>query len=141
MPKKPSESAVINLPVADDQSSPAIALRSSNELLPNVITVGETITGCSESEVKNFLATADFAQRQLVQQLAEMWHGICKTASKAGKENEKAAKVSVSIKIDIDHSNIQLMDTRVTTSYSEKHVTTGEIQEDLSQTEFALKTA
>jgi hypothetical protein len=113
--------------------------RLNGEVLPNVQVCGASVTGCNDAEVKNYMATADFVCRQVGVQLADMWKGICKTAQKAGKESEKAAKVSLAVSIVIDHSNLQMMDTKVTTSYSEKHSVSGQTQEDLRQTEFVLK--
>jgi hypothetical protein len=142
--------ALLNTPASEsenqdqqDQQSqeqePSIPPRASNELLPNVINAGATITGCTESEVKNYLATADFVCRQVGMLLADKWLKICKTARAVGAENEKSAKVPVAVKIDIDHTNILLMDTRVSLSFAEKHHAQAETQEDLTQTEFNLK--
>lgn len=124
---------------SDDQGEAAPPLRANNELLPNVVSAGSTITGCSESEVKNYLATMDFICRQLSVLMADKWPKICKAARAAGELNEKSAKVPVSVKIDIDHTNILLMDTKVHLSFvPEKIHATAETTEDLSQTEFAL---
>jgi hypothetical protein len=111
--------------------------RASNEVLPCVEAASQTIVGCSDAEMKNFLATADYAARQFVVQLADHWKGICKTAANAGKD-DKPAKVKVAYGVEIDHTNVLMMDTRVTLAYSEKHVSSDDTQEDLTQTEFAL---
>lgn len=119
--------------------APSIPPRNSNEVLPIVDTVAATVTTCSDSEVKNFMATADFVLRELAVLLAGKWPQICKTARTAGIESEKTAKVSLAVKIDIDHTNILLMDTKVAMSFSEKHRVEAERQEDLTQVEFTLR--
>lgn len=116
---------------------PSAPARLSNEVLPCVEASAQTITGCTDAEIKNFLATADFIARQSCVQLADHWKGICKTARNAGKE-EKAAKVKVAVGIDIDHTNLRIMDTKVAMSYSEKHSSQADTQEDLGQTNFVL---
>jgi len=122
-----------------DAAAPAIPQRMNADVLPNVETAASTITGCSDSEVKNYMATADYICRQTGVQFADLWKEICQVAKKNGRDGEKAAKVSISIKVEIDHTNILLHSTKVQTGFGEKHGRSDEIQEDLSQTEFNLK--
>lgn len=122
-----------------DELPPSIPPRTSNEVLEIVNTVAATVSNCSDSEVKNFMATADFTLRELAVLMADKWPQICKTARAAGAESEKAAKVSLAVKIDINHTNILLMDTKVSLSFSEKHRVEAERQEDLTQVEFELR--
>lgn len=112
--------------------------RANGELLPNVQSAAQTITNCSDNEVKNYCATTDFVCRQLAVQLADKWKSICRTAEKNGKEGEKPAKVCLAFKIDVDHSNILLMDTKANLSFSAKESVSAETQEDLRQVEFQL---
>lgn len=112
--------------------------RSSNDVLPHVKSIAQTITGCSDNEMKNFLATGDYLAKRVVLQLGEMWKGICKTARKAGEEDQKAAKVSLTVKIEVDHTNLLMMDTKCSMGYSEKHGVSDETQEDLTQVQFDI---
>jgi hypothetical protein len=114
--------------------------RLSNEILPIVQMAATTISKCSDNEVKNFCATADFICRQVVIQLSGLWKETCKTAQKNGKEGTKAAKVNLSISVGIDHSNLLIHTTSVDMGFSEKHTASGEIQEDLRQVQFELGT-
>jgi hypothetical protein len=120
-----------------EEASPPI--RMNNEVLPNVKSSATTITGCSESEVKNFMATLDFVCRQVGVQAADLWKEICMTAKKNSDNGDKAAKVSLSIKVDIDHKNLQMMDTKVKMGFAKKFTASAETQEDLRQVSFDLR--
>jgi hypothetical protein len=119
------------------QEPAAMPQWKGDEVLSCVPNVAETITGCSENEIKNFIATADFAARQVVVQLGEHWKGICKTNRNLSKDG-RSAKVTVGAAIEIDHSNILYLDTKVRLQFSEKHATAADIQADLTQVEFSL---
>jgi hypothetical protein len=121
-----------------ENNDPVVPPRLSGEVQACVDSVASTITGCSESEIKNFLATADFAVRQIALQLANRWKEICRTAEANGKDGEKSSKVGIAVKIDIDHSNLLLMDTKVKLGFARKYSESAETQEDLRQVEFKI---
>jgi hypothetical protein len=122
----------------DMPDGPQVPPRQNNEVVGCVESAAGTITGCGENEIKNYLATGDFIARQLSILLADNWKGICKTARANGKD-DKPAKVSLGVSIEIDHTSLLMMDTKIRMTYSEKHSSVAETSEDLTQTQFALK--
>ena len=122
----------------DDEADLFPPPRLSAEVLPAVDAAAATITGCSDAEMKNFLSTADFVCRQMALHLADKWKQICKTAGQNAKE-DKSAKVALATAINIDLTNPLIMDTKIKTSFSEKHSVESETQEDLRQVEFQLR--
>lgn len=108
------------------------------EVLPHVLVCVDTITGCSDAEVKNAAATLDFVSREVVVQICDLWKEVCRTAQKVGKDGEKSAKVSLSVKIDIDHTNLMMMDTEVSTNFALKFKEHNKWTEDLTQTKIVL---
>ena len=118
---------------AEGTNELSVPPRMNSDILPIVTMSATTIAKCSDNEVKNYCATADFICRQVTVQLAELWKDICKTAQKNSKEGTKPAKVGLGISVTIDHSNIIIHTTDVETGFSEKHKASGGIQEDLRQ--------
>lgn len=108
------------------------------EVLDIVHSASTTITGCTDNEMKNFVASADFIARQVTVQLADLWPKICRTNRKATETEGKSPKTSVACSIKINHENLLLMDTKVKMKISEAHETTGEIQQDLRQVTFRV---
>lgn len=123
---------------APEGSEPSAPPRLNGEVQPTVDSAASTITGCSEAEIKNYLATTDFVIRQIALQLANRWKEICRTADANGRDGESPAKVGVSVKIDIDQTNLLLMDTKVKLGFARKYSESAETQEDLRQVEFKL---
>jgi len=129
-------------PAGEQESSnePVAPPRLNGEVQQCVDSVASTITGCSETELKNFLATTDFVVSQVALQLANRWKEICRTAEAAGgTDGEKAAKVGISFKVEIDHTNLNLMSTKVKMGFARKYSESAETQEDLRQVTFNLK--
>ena len=120
------------------EEEPIAPPRINGEVQQCVDSAASTITGCSESEMKNYLATADFVARQVSLQMANLWKQICRTAEANGKDG-KASKVGLSVKIDIDQSNLLLMDTKIKMGFAHKYSESVDTQEDLRQIEFSLK--
>lgn len=112
----------------------------SGDVLTCVEAAATTITGCTEAELKNFLATADYAARTLTLQLAKKWKKICRTAS-LQKDEGKSPIVKLASAIAINHENLMLMDTKMKTSFSSKDVQEDEIQADLRQVQFSISGA
>ena len=122
---------------AEEAAPPA---RPSNDVLPSVTAAAKAIKGCTEHEVKNYVATLDYVSRQLAILIADRWEEICKTAAEAaGEEDNDPKKVGLSVKIEIDQTNMLFMDTSVSVSFSKKYTAEVHTEEDLRQTEFPLK--
>lgn len=123
-----------------DDAPPPPPLRESDEVLPNVESAASTITNCTEAELKNYLATADYVCRQVSLQLADRWKDICRTAESITKESsgDEAAKVKIGISVTADLTNLELMDTSVKLGFSKKFSSSASTQEDLRQTKFKL---
>lgn len=119
-----------------EQIPPAIPF--DGEILDIVHSASQTITGCTDNEMKNFMATADFVARQVTIQLADLWPKICRTNRKATETEGKSPKTSVSCGIKVNHENLLLMDTKVKMKVAESHETNGEIQQDLRQVTFKV---
>jgi len=116
--------------------------RLNGEVQPCVDSVASTITGCTDTEMKNFLATADFTVRQVALMLANRWKEICRTAEfNAGPDGNKSAKIGLAFKVELDHTNLNLMNTTVKMGFARKYSESVETQEDLRQVEFKLSGA
>ena len=139
----PATDSNLRLHVVVDSEAPTEItppVRASNEANQIVLAAASAITGCKEDQIKNFVATADFAIRQLAVQLADEWNDICKTAVKNSDGGDKAAKVGLSFALTIDHKNLNMMDTKASLAYARKFKRTAETQEDLRQVTFDLTT-
>jgi hypothetical protein len=114
--------------------------RENNDASEIVLAAASTITGCSEAEVKNYVATMDFVSRQLAIKFADKWKAICKIAQAARGDDEAApAKSTLGVKIDIDHTNINMMDTKVTFKVKPNAIEASvDKQENLLQVQFSL---
>lgn len=121
-----------------DENQISVPERINGEVLSCVASAATTISGCSEAEIKNYAATADYACRQVAVQLADLWKRICLTAAANSKSGEKPAKVSLSASIVIDQTNMLIMSTKVKTGFGVKHQAQDETQEDLRQVQFKL---
>jgi len=129
----PAEAPASEAPIAP----PA---RENSELLPSTESAAQTITSCSENEVKNYCATVDYIQRQVAVLLADEWEKVCRSAKKNGEDSEKPSKVTLAVKIVVNHSNIVFMDTQVELGFvADKVKRSVSAQEDLRQIQFALK--
>jgi hypothetical protein len=130
---------------ADDGDDEAVEklpppVRASNDLLPSTEAAGSTITKATANELKNFLATADFIQRQIAVQLADLWPDITRTAELISQESkgDKPAKVGLSAGITIDLTNLEIMEASIKLGFNRKYSRKATTQEDLTQTKFAL---
>lgn len=124
---------------ASGQEEPQIpqAPAFSGDVLPCVEAAVTTISGCSEQELKNFCASADYVARQITLHLANRWKQICRTA-RIQQDDGKSPTVKLSTNIAINLENMLLMDVKVKTGFALKHVETSETQADLRQVEFSI---
>lgn len=121
---------------ADDDLPPP-PIHSNGEIMPVVAAAATTITGCTDAEVKNFLATADYCARNLVAHLAANWKKITRTAKIQGDEGRsQVVPVSVALKFNLE--NMLLHDTSMKLSFALKHTAESETQEDLRQVTFKM---
>lgn len=131
-------------PATNENAAPAegseqgIQPRENNDIQPCVAAAATTITRCSDNEVKNFCATADYIARQAAVWLADNWSEICKTSQKASDGGDKAAKVAISGNFVLDQTNMLFHSTKITLAFSQKHKGVMEIEEDLKQVQFDL---
>lgn len=124
------------LPAGTESAEPPPP-RFSGDVLPCVEAAATTITGCTDAELKNYLATSDWVLRQLAVQLANNWKAICRTA-KLQQDQGKNGKVRLGASIVIDHTNLLLMDTSVKLGFTQKFGESNDIQQDLRQVSFTL---
>jgi hypothetical protein len=125
-------------PETEEPQLPPVS-RFNGVALEHVACAATTITGCSENELKNFLATADYVSRNITLHLANNWKKICRTAKLQADEG-KSPKVPLAVSIVINHENLLLMDTSLKTSFALKYTEQSETQEDLRQVLFVLPT-
>ena len=121
-----------------DQLPPVSAPPQSEDVSEIALSAAQTITGCTDNETKNFIATCDWVIREVALGLADIWKEVCVVAEKTGKEGEKAAKATVGAKIVINHTNIQLMDTKLGLRIARATKRDSEWTSDLRQTSFKL---
>lgn len=119
-----------------DENVIAAPPRQNADVLSCVESAGLTIDKCSEAELKNFMATADYLCRELSVMLADKWKEICHTAKLAGEKEGAAAAVALAIGVKIDQTNLSIMDTKVSLAFARKYKCCGEKQEDLRQVDF-----
>jgi hypothetical protein len=113
--------------------------RENNDASPIVLAAASTITGCTEAEVKNFIATMDFVSRQMAIKFAGRWKTICKIAKTNSDDGAAPAKSSLGVKIDIDQTNINMMDTKCTFKVKPNSIDDAvDKQENLLQVQFQL---
>ncbi len=118
---------------------PPPPIRETSDFLPCVQAAAETVTRCSEAETKNYMATADYACRQLAVQMADLWKEVCRAAKKASNDGERAAVTSLSFKIKVDQTNLLVMSTKVSLGFSRKFACQAETTEDLRQVKLNLQ--
>jgi len=132
----PAEATTETTPA--EGSEQGIQPRENNDIQPCVAAAATTITRCTEHEVKNFCATADYIARQVAVWMADNWTEICKTSQKASDGGDKAAKVAISGNFVLDQTNMLFHSTKITLAFSQKHKGVMEIEEDLKQVQFDL---
>ena len=122
----------------EDDDDPELPPQHANgEIMPVVAAAATTITGCTDPEVKNFLATSDYCARNLVAHLAANWKKITRTAKIQGDEGRsQVVPVTVALKFNLE--NMLLHDTSMKLSFSLKHTAESETQEDLRQVTFRM---